>query len=165
GGDPSSGRIAAVAADPVDINTIYIAAAGGGVWKTTDGGTDWTPLTDDQQTLFMGAIAVAASDASTIYAGTGEATNSGLSFYGRGVLKSTDSGATWTLLGNAQFDRRTISDIVVSPYDPNTVYVAVAGGGVNGVGGGTGIWKSTDGGMTWANTTTSISATDTYSDV
>src|SRR5262249_11817509 len=80
GGDPASGRITAVAADPTDPNTIYIAAAGGGVWKTTDGGTDWTPLTDAQPTLFMGAIAVAPSDPNTIYAGTGEADNSGDSY-------------------------------------------------------------------------------------
>src|SRR5437879_13786108 len=61
GGDPSSGRITGLAADPADPNTIYIAAAGGGVWKTADGGTNWTPLTDSQQTLFMGAIALAPS--------------------------------------------------------------------------------------------------------
>src|SRR5262249_21828921 len=95
GGDPVSGRIAAIAAHPTDPNTIYIAAAGGGVWKTTDGGTSWIPLTDSQHTLFMGAIALAPSDPNIIYAGTGEATNSSLSFYGRGVLKSTDGGATW----------------------------------------------------------------------
>src|SRR5216683_1764256 len=148
GGDPSSGRIAALAADPTDPNTIYVAAAGGGVWKTTDAGTSWMPLTDAQPTLFMGAIALAPSDPNTIYAGTGEATNSGLSFYGRGVLKSTDAGASWTLLGNAQFDRKAMAQIVVSPTDPDTVYVAVGGGGVNGLSGGTGVWQSTNGGTT-----------------
>src|SRR5258708_651005 len=58
GSDPASGRITAVAGDLTDPNTIYIAAAGGGVWKTTDGGTDWTSLTDAQSTLFMGALAL-----------------------------------------------------------------------------------------------------------
>jgi photosystem II stability/assembly factor-like uncharacterized protein len=160
-----SGRVAAVAADPHDANTVYIAAAGGGVWKTTDGGTSWGPLTDNQPTLFMGAIAVAPSDPSTIYAGTGEANNSGHSFYGRGVLKSTDGGESWTLLGNAQFNRKTISRIVISPTDSNTVYIAVGSGGVNGVSGSTGIWKSTDGGITWADTTTGITTMAAYSDV
>jgi len=80
GKGPVSGRITAVAADPHDSNTVYIAAAGGGVWKTTDGGTTWRPLTDNQQTLFMGAIAVAPSDPNTIYAGTGEANNTVRSF-------------------------------------------------------------------------------------
>ena len=130
GAQPVSGRISAIAADPRDANTIYLAAAGGGVWKTTDGGNSWAPLTDDQATLFMGAIALAPSDPDVIYAGTGEATNSVLSFTGHGVLKSSDAGNTWTLLGADVFDRRTISQIVVSPDDPNTVYVAVGGSGV-----------------------------------
>src|SRR6516225_5750603 len=106
GREPVSGRISAVAADPNDANVLYLAAAGGGVWKTTDAGADWTPLTDDQPTLFMGALAVAPSDSTVIYAGTGEATSSAFSFTGHGVLKSTDAGATWTLLGQEVFDRR-----------------------------------------------------------
>src|SRR5262249_4083501 len=117
GWQPVSGRIAALAADPNDANVLYLAAAGGGVWKTTDAGADWTPLTDDQPTLFMGALALAPSDPNIIYAGTGEATNSILSFTGHGVLKSTDGGTTWTLLGQNVFDRHTISQIVVSPAD------------------------------------------------
>jgi hypothetical protein len=92
-----SGRITGVAVDPTNSNNIYIAAAGGGVWKTTNGGTAWTPLTDGQQTLSMGAIAVAPSNANKIYAGTGEANNSADSNYGRGILTSNDGGATWSL--------------------------------------------------------------------
>src|SRR5206468_914667 len=73
---PFTGRIAALAADPTDANTIYIAAAGGGVWKTTNGGTAWTPLTDTQSTLFMGSMAVMAPAGAdlnhrVVYAGTG----------------------------------------------------------------------------------------------
>jgi photosystem II stability/assembly factor-like uncharacterized protein len=165
GRQPVSGRIAAIAADPNDANILYVAAAGGGVWKTTDAGTTWKPLTDDQPTLFMGALAVARSDSNVIYAGTGEATNSALSFYGRGVLKSTDAGATWTLLGNDVFDRHTIGQIVVSPLDPNTVYAAVADGGANGVNSNQGVWKSTDGGLSWTDTTAGISRTVAFSDV
>src|SRR5262249_12717904 len=87
----SSGRITGLAADPSDPNTIYIAAAGGGVWKTTDGGTTWTPLTDNQPTLVMGALAIAPSNPSVLYAGTGEGDNSADSFYGLGILKSMDA--------------------------------------------------------------------------
>jgi photosystem II stability/assembly factor-like uncharacterized protein len=165
GSQPVSGRISAIAADPRDANTIYLAAAGGGVWKTTDAGNHWTPLTDDQATLFMGAIALAPSDPDVIYAGTGEATNSVLSFTGHGVLKSTDAGASWTLLGADVFDRHTISQIVVAPDDPNTVYVAVGGSGTHGLAGNTGIWRSTDGGATWTNTTAAITTTASFSDV
>jgi photosystem II stability/assembly factor-like uncharacterized protein len=173
-GSPAySGRIAALAADPRNANIIYIAAAGGGVWKTLDGGTTWKSLTDKQPIQFMGAIALAPSNPSVIYAGTGEA-NLGPSklaiardniYYGFGVLKSTDSGATWSLLGKNEFYRRTISKIVVDPKDPNTVYVAVGAVATNGLPGNTGIWKSTDGGTTWKNTTASISTTAAFSDV
>jgi hypothetical protein len=76
GGGPVSGRITGVAADPTDVNTIYVAAAGGGVWKTTDGGSTWNSLTDSMSTLSMGAIAIAPGNHSVVYAGTGEANNS-----------------------------------------------------------------------------------------
>jgi photosystem II stability/assembly factor-like uncharacterized protein len=173
----TSGRIVGIAAHPTDPNTIYVAAAGGGVWKTTDGGNSWTPLTDNQATLFMGAIAVAPGDPGTVYAGTGEA-NDGPSktrlartniFYGRGVLQSADAGDSWNLEagnpGQKEFDRRTISKIVVDPGDSSTVYVAIGAVATNGLAGNTGIWKSTDGGQTWTNTMASISTTDAYSDV
>jgi hypothetical protein len=164
GNGPVTGRIAAIAADPSDANIIYIAAAGGGVWKTTDGGTSWTPLTDSQSTLTMGAIAIAPSNTSIIYAGTGEANFSGDSVYGRGILKSTDGGTSWTLLGQAYFDRLSISRIVVDPTNANTVY-ATDTYAVNGVYGNYGVWKSTDGGVTWNNTTSSISTGVPFTDL
>lgn len=163
----STGRIAGVAVDPNNAKIIYIAAANGGVWKTVDGGLDWLPLTDDQASLHMGAIAIAPSDSKVIYAGTGEANESGDSFAGVGVLVSTDSGQTWTLRGQTQFFRRSISKIVVDPTDSKTAYVAVGLAGVNGLGGNTGIWKTTDGGLTWTDTTFAdgLTATDAYTDV
>jgi hypothetical protein len=164
---PVSGRITALAADPSNASVIYIATAGGGVWKTTDAGVSWTPLTDNQPLLFMGAIAVAASNSQVIYAGTGEADNSADSFYGDGILKSADGGQTWALEGSTQFNRRAISQIAVDPTDANTVYAAVTDFPFvsNGLEGNTGIWKSTDGGTTWTNTTTSISALEPFTDV
>ena len=176
----ASGRMTALAAHPNLPNVIYIAAAGGGVWKTTNAqepnpaDIKWTPLTNDQKTLVTGAIALAPSNPEVIYAGTGEA-NMGPSkaknfrdniYYGRGILKSTDGGTTWTLLGTAEFDRRTISKIVVHPTDPDTVYVAVGALATNGLPDDTGIWKSIDGGATWHNTTEGqISTVTAHSDL
>jgi len=171
--EPTSGRVTALAADPSDPKTIFLAAAGGGVWKTTDAGSNWTPLTDAQRTLFMGAVAVAPSDAQTIYAGTGEA-NMGPSkaknfrdniYYGRGILKSSNGGSSWTLVGADVFFRRTISKIVIDPADPNTLYAAVGALATNGLVDNTGIWKSSDGGLTWSNTTASISTVAAFSDL
>jgi hypothetical protein len=165
GRGPVSGRIAALAADPSNPDIIYIAAAGGGVWKTTDAGSSWTALTDNQSVLFMGAIAVAQSNSQVIYAGTGESNNSGDSFYGDGVLKSTNAGQTWSLEGSSIFNRRSISQIAIDPTNENTVYVAVTDFAVNGLVGNTGIWKSTDGGMNWTDTTSSISTSTPFTDV
>jgi photosystem II stability/assembly factor-like uncharacterized protein len=161
-----SGRIVGIAPSPTDPNTIYIAAASGGVWKTSDGGSTWTPLTDDQMTLSMGAIALAPGNPNVIYAGTGEANNAGSS-YGRGILVSTDGGASWTLTGNSVFDRLAISQIAVDPTDPNTAYAAVSDFDKNGrpFAGGTGIYKTTNGGTTWTNLTSSIDTFDPYSAV
>ena len=117
-----SGRIAAIAVHPTDPNTIYVAPAGGGVWKTTNAttsgaGLSWTPLTDAQTTLSMGAIVIAPSNPLVIYAGTGEANNAGDSNFGRGILVSADGGNTWALRqgpGNV-FNRMATSAIAVSP--------------------------------------------------
>ena len=164
-----SGRIAAVAAHPTDPNTIYVAAAGGGVWETTSGGTTWTPLTDTQTTLSMGAIAIGTNNPSMIYAGTGEANNSGDSNHGLGILVTTDGGATWTLStgpsGIFNTNRLTTSQIAVDPTNANVAYAAMAAFGVNGVSGGTGIYKTTDGGATWTNKTASIDSLNPWSAV
>jgi photosystem II stability/assembly factor-like uncharacterized protein len=126
---------------------IYIAAAGGGVWKTTDNGANWIPLTDAQSTLSMGAIAVAPSNTSVIYAGTGEANNSGDSNFGRGVLVSTDGGTNWTLrTAGGAFDRKTISEIAVDP--PARTSSMPLSQPEAGRSGNTGVWRSTNGGAT-----------------
>jgi photosystem II stability/assembly factor-like uncharacterized protein len=149
---------------------LYIASAGGGVWKTTDSGATWNPLTDVQQTLAMGCIPLAPTNANVIYAGTGEANNSADSQYGDGILVSTDGGATWTMrtgpAGIFNSSHLTCSKVVVDPTNPNIAYAAMANIGNNAAfTTGTGVYKTTDGGVTWTNTTASIDATNPWSDV
>ena len=154
-----SGRLTGIAAHPTDVNTIYVAPAGGGVWKTTNGGTNWSPLTDMQSTLSMGAVAIARSNPLVIYAGTGEANNGADSNFGRGILVSTNGGGSFTLNtgpgGVFNTDRMTCSRIAVNPTNANIAYAAMANEGINGVftSGITGVYKTTDGGSTWTNVT------------
>jgi hypothetical protein len=162
-GNPT-GRVAGIAADPITSNKILLATTGGGVWGINVNSPNWTPLTDSQPTLFTGAIAIAPSNRSIIYAGTGEANNSADSYAGRGLLKSTDGGSTWSLIGASVFDRVSISRIVVDPTNANTVYAATADG-INSLSTTRGIWKSTDGGTSWTNTTAAISTTISFSDL
>jgi hypothetical protein len=162
-----SGRITALAADPSNASIYYAGAAGGGVWKTTNAGVSWKPLTDTQAVLFMGALAVAPSNSSIIYAGTGEPNNSLDSNYGRGILKSTNGGTTWTLEAGP-FNQEAIDRIVVDPANANIVYVAVSVFSVNNgivpTLGTAGIWKSTDGGTSWTNLTSGIPNLNPYDD-
>jgi uncharacterized protein (TIGR03437 family) len=151
----AAGRVAALAVDPRDANVAYLGAAGGGVWKTTDGGQNWQPLTDDQPSLASGSIAIAPSDPDIVYVGTGEDNNSGDSYYGAGVLKSTDGGATWTQLagpfvGPFSSSRTSgggarIAALAVHPTDPNTVLAAVDRFPATA----SGIYRTSDGGQTW----------------
>src|SRR5438105_10608317 len=121
GGLSVSGRVYSITVNPQNSSQLYAATAGGGVWRSDDGGANWSPLTDAQSTLFTGAIAIAPSNPSVIYAGTGNPTAATYSYTGYGLLKSFDGGGTWSLIGSANFDRESISQVVVSPTDPNTV--------------------------------------------
>ncbi len=169
-GETASGRVAAIAADPTDAtdNTFYVGAAGGGVWKTTNGGASYIPLTDFLGDTATGSIAVAPSDHSTLYVGTGEANFSGDSKYGIGLLKSTDGGATWSVIPGpgGVFNRRSISKVVVDPTSASTVYLTITYS-ANGFTGSSGVWKSVDGGQTWANTTAlvGLDQTNPYTDL
>ena len=163
-----SGRITGIAAHPIDPLTIYISTAGGGVWKTTNGGTTWTPMTDTETTITMGAIAIGTNDPLVLYAGTGEANNSLDSNFGRGILTSTNGGTSWTLrtgpAGVFNTNRMTCSKISVNPTNANIAYAAMANLGNNGIfaAGITGIYKTTDGGVTWVNVTAANGKDSTY---
>ena len=103
------GRALAIEGVPGEPDTYYFGAVAGGVWKTTDGGANWTPLFDKEPISSIGAIAVAPSDHNVIYAGTGEAAIRGNTTYGSGVFKSIDAGKTWQaarLLSAAEQEHR-----------------------------------------------------------
>ena len=146
------GRVLGVTGVPGDANTFYFGSVGGGVWKTTDGGIVWKPIFDHlpngRRIASIGAIAVAPSNPQIIYVGTGEADMRSAISFGDGVYKSTDAGATWTHIGLA--DSLQIGKIVVHPTDPNRVYVAALGHAY-GPNAERGLFRSTDGGRTWAH--------------
>jgi photosystem II stability/assembly factor-like uncharacterized protein len=143
------GRVVAVAGVPGNSTTFYFGAVNGGIWKTTDAGTVWTPIFDSQPVGPIGAIAVSSSDPKTIYAGTGESDIRSDLSSGNGVYKSSDGGSTWTHIGLE--DTRQISRIVVDPHDPNVVYVGALGHAY-GPNEQRGVYKSVDGGAHWTKT-------------
>jgi len=145
-----SGRVTALAIDPRHSNVVYLGTAMGGLWKTTNGGASWLPLTDGQPSLAIGALALAPSNPNIIYAGTGEPSPGLDNYYGMGLLKSTDGGHSWQLLGQDIFSGVAISAIAVHPTNPNLLYVATARTGVTGSNLPVrGIFRSQDGGKTW----------------
>jgi photosystem II stability/assembly factor-like uncharacterized protein len=144
-GPMRGGRTCAVAGHRAHPFTFYIGVCNGGVWKTTDAGTTWTPIFDDQSTQSIGAIAVAPSDANVVYVGTGEGLHRPDLSVGDGLFKSTDAGRTWTHLGLR--DAQQITEIAVDPRDPDRLFVAVLGHPY-GPNAERGIYRSTDGGRT-----------------
>jgi photosystem II stability/assembly factor-like uncharacterized protein len=174
-----NGRVKSIAVDPTNENIVYAGAASGGVWKSQDGGQSWRPLWNEQESLAIGSIAIAPSNHNVIYVGTGEWTPGyGPSYPGAGIYVSNDAGATWTqraavisrriarvlisqndplrvyVAGESGFERSTdggliwttvkagqISDAVIDPNNANTFYINVRFDG---------IYKSTDGGDSWA---------------
>ncbi len=145
-----SGRVRALAIHPQDPDVIYLGAAQGGVWKTTNGGDSWTPLTDDQASLAVAALAIDPSNPQIVYAGTGEPTQGLDNYYGAGILKTTNGGQSWTRLGAGVFTGLGIARILIHPQDTNVLYVAASVAGVDGPASPPrGIFRSTDGGQSW----------------
>jgi len=140
------GRALAVAGIPGDATTFYFGAVAGGVWRTTDAGGTWKPLTDDTPISSVGAIAVAPSNRDIMYVGTGEAAPRGDMTYGDGVYRSADGGKTWSHVGLE--DTRQIGALIVDPHDPDIVLVAALG---HAFGPNTerGVFRTTDGGKSW----------------
>jgi len=143
------GRAVAVAGVAGDPRTFYFGAVGGGVWKTTNAGRTWSPIMDSQPVASIGAIAVAPSDARTIYVGSGEADMRSDIIHGNGMYRSTDAGGTWTRIGLE--DSRQIGRVLVDPHDPRTLLVAALGHAYapNEI---RGVYRSTDAGASWTRT-------------
>jgi len=143
-----SGRVTdvAVVAPKGKNYAVYVGSASGGVWKTENEGTTWTPIFENQVTAAIGDIALAPSDQNIVWVGTGEHNIFRSSQAGVGVFKSTDGGKTWAHMGLG--DTNTISRIVVHPANPDIVYVA-AGGHEWTKNADRGVFKTVDGGKTW----------------
>ncbi|MDT8070612.1 MAG: FlgD immunoglobulin-like domain containing protein [Terriglobia bacterium] len=140
------GRIDAIAVDPRDPDIFYIGAATGGVWKTTNGGTTFSPMFDDLPALTVGDIVVAPSNPSIVWVGSGEPNNRQSSSWGTGVYKSTDGGHTWSHMGLE--DTQSIGRVAIDPTNPDVVYVAALGH-LWGPNAERGLFKTVDGGKTW----------------
>jgi len=136
-----SGRTTTVRYHPTNPSIIYIGAAFGGVWRSTNGGNNWTQVSDFEVSMSSGSIAIDPTNPNIVYYGTGEATYSGASYYGRGILKSTNGGTTWTNYTSGLPSLTYCSRIVIRPGFPNQLFAAM---------GNSGLYKSTDAGVTWS---------------
>jgi hypothetical protein len=145
-GPHRGGRTKAVAGVPQQPGVFYTGFVNGGVWKTTDYGRSWVPIFDDQPTGSIGALAVAPSDPTIIYVGSGEGMQRPDLTTGDGIYKSTDAGETWTHLGLR--DGQQIPQIIVDPDDPDRLFVAVLGHPY-GPNEERGVFRSLDGGLTF----------------
>ncbi|MEO8664398.1 MAG: T9SS type A sorting domain-containing protein [Ignavibacteria bacterium] len=142
-----SSRITTIKYDPNDPMTVYLGAAYGGVWKSTNGGGTWLAKTNDEVSLCSGSLAIDPANSNIVYYGTGEATYSGASYYGRGLLKSTDGGTTWTNYTAGIGSYSIFSRIVVRPGHSNELLAALGNRSSPSAPGG--IYRSTDAGVTW----------------
>ncbi|MEP7269058.1 MAG: glycosyl hydrolase, partial [Saprospiraceae bacterium] len=141
-----SGRITQLVVNPDNPSEYYVVVASGGIWKTVNAGTTYTPIFDSYGSYSMGALTMDPSNHAVLWLGTGENNNQRSVAYGDGVYKSEDAGKTWKHMGLKSSEH--IGQIAVDPKDGNTVYVA-AYGPLWSSGGERGIYKTTDGGKTW----------------
>ena len=149
----TAGRVNSIAIDPRDSNTVYIGAAEGGVWKTTNGGTAWTPLTDDQSSLANGAIVLDPKDPDKVFVGTGEENFNSDSYYGAGILKSPDGGRSWTN-EVGPFLRAKIGSISIHPANSQVLLCTTE----------LGVWRSTDGAVNWTRVLGTVAGTSVIFD-
>lgn len=143
------GRSTDVEGVPGNANIVYVGTAAGGVWKTRNGGTTWSPLFEKQLTLTIGDLALEPGNPDVIYVGTGEANARNSVSFGRGMYKSTDGGRSWRFIGLG--DTRHIARVMVSPADARTVYTCAVGH-MAGPNAERGVFVSRDGGATWGKT-------------
>ena len=142
----ASGRISEIAVDPRNPKIYYVAVSSGGVWKTVNSGTTWTPIFDNEGSYSIGTVAVDPNNPLIVWVGTGENNSQRSVAYGDGVYKSMDGGKSWKNVGLENSEH--IGGIVVHPDDSEVVYVA-SQGPLWGPGGDRGLYKTEDGGETW----------------
>jgi hypothetical protein len=135
-----SGRVSAIAVDPTNEDIVYVGAAQGGVYRSINGGTSWTQIFDSAETLAIGALAIPPSNPSILYVGTGESAGSADSFFGLGIYRIDNAQTTANLsgpfnplvptgvAGTTAFTGRAISEILVHPTDPATIFVSTTPG-------------------------------------
>ena len=141
-----SGRITTIDVVLDNPNIIYLGSASGGVWKTENSGSTWTPVFDEQPTQNIGTVAIQQSNPNIVWVGTGEGNPRNSVNIGEGIFKSMDAGKTWKRMGLE--NTRNIHRIIIDPVNPNTVYVAAIGNPY-GIHPERGVFKTTDGGDTW----------------
>ncbi len=168
-----SGRVSAIALHPqydgAGNQTVYVGGAQGGVWRSMNNGQNWTPIMDDQPSLAIGSIAIDPTNPNNIFVGTGEGVRSGDAYYGAGILKSNDGGATWRVIGGPNsnvapfrpvFVNSGITEIAIDPVTPNVMFATSGVGGTASASGSAagvettkqrGVWRSTDSGESWTN--------------
>ncbi len=139
---PTSGRVNQIAVDPTNGQRMFLASAGGGVWRTLNGGVTWKAVGDQWEMQKSQSVAIDPNNPNIVYAGTGDF--DGWEGYPFGLLKSTDGGDTWTNVGFSGFIGRVVNATLVMPGDSQTVFVAASTRSGDGY-----VWKTTDGGATW----------------
>ncbi|HLG17571.1 MAG TPA: hypothetical protein VJH03_24215 [Blastocatellia bacterium] len=150
----TSGRVNAVAVSPADSQTVLAGSSTGGIWRSSNGGASFVPVSDDQVDLAVGSLAFSKSNPSIVYAGMGDTK---LGYLGTGVLKSTDAGRSWTRISNSTLPTvGTIAKIEVDPINANRVYVAQYSQLSGNVVVSSGFYLSTDGGVNWTRTVTGL---------
>ncbi|HJW44501.1 MAG TPA: hypothetical protein VJ463_08590 [Geothrix sp.] len=142
----TSGRVGDIAVDPNKVDTWYVGVASGGVWKTVNGGTTWTPVFDREASFSIGCVTVDPRDSNTVWVGSGENNSQRSVAYGDGVYRSLDGGKHWENMGLKASEH--VAKILVDPRDSKVVFVA-AQGPLWKEGGDRGLYKTVDGGRTW----------------